>query len=117
MDSLGFLRAPSMPLGPDPLAAAKDSRRGDANAIRAVATNFESMFLAQVLKEMRQTLEPGGLFGQDSADVQGGLFDLFLGQHLAQAGGCGLAAMIQQQLEASTPHETPPPSPKPAPRS
>ncbi len=114
MDSLGFLRAPSMPLGPDPLAAVKDSRQGDAKAISAVATNFESMFLAQVLKEMRQTLEPGGLFGEDNADVQGGLFDLFLGQHLAQNGGCGLAAMIQQQLKVATPHETSSPQHKPA---
>ncbi|WP_390637610.1 rod-binding protein [Limnoglobus roseus] len=52
---------------------------------------------------MRQTLEPeGGLFPGDAGDVQGGMFDLFLSQHLADAGGIGLATVIEQQLRPVT---------------
>jgi len=32
---------------------------------------------------MRQTLEPDTMFPGDHGDILGGLFDLFLGQHLA----------------------------------
>jgi len=52
-----------------------------------------------MLKQIRETLEPGSFFGSDSADVYGGLFDLYMGQHLAQAGGVGIAAMIKRQLQ------------------
>ena len=52
-----------------------------------------------LLKEMRQTLEQdGGLFPGDTGDVQGGLFDLYLGKHLADSGGFGLAAVLERQL-------------------
>ena len=39
------------------------------------------MFVSIVLKEMRQTLGPGSLFGSDAADINGGLFDMFMGKH------------------------------------
>jgi flagellar protein FlgJ len=66
---------------------------------RAAAKEFEATFLSLLLKEMRQTLEPdGGLFAGDSGDVQGGLFDLLLGQHLADAGGVGFATAIARNL-------------------
>lgn len=80
---------------------------GDRHSMDAVATNFESLFLSQVLKEMRQTLEPNGLFAQDNGDILGGLFDMFMSQHLAQAGGFGIAAMIKHQLERTQHHEEP----------
>lgn len=67
-----------------------------------LARDLEATFLGLLLKEMRQTLEPdGGLFAGDSGDVHGGLFDLFMGQHLASAGGVGLAAAITRYLPNS----------------
>jgi peptidoglycan hydrolase FlgJ len=89
---------PTLPLGADPQALASQARSGDSRATAAIATGFESLFLAQLVKEMRQTLEPGTLFGNDNADIHGGLFDMYLGQHLAQAGGLGIANMVKQQL-------------------
>ena len=68
------------------------------NSVKEMAENFEALFLGQLVKEMRQSLEPGSLFVGDSGDVQGGLFDLYLGRHLAEAGGIGLARYLQQQL-------------------
>ena len=72
----------------------------DSHALDTVATGIESMFLSILLKEMRQTLEPGTMFPQDSGDILGGLFDLFLGQHLAQTGALGIGAMVKKQLAA-----------------
>ncbi len=87
------------PLEADPRLLARSATAGSGRSIDTVATNFESMFLSLMLKEMRQTLDEGGFFGQDKGDVYGGLFDLYLGQHLAQGGGIGVANLIRQQLE------------------
>jgi Rod binding domain-containing protein len=76
------------------------ARAGDPSAIAALATEFESLFVSQVLKEMRQTLE-GGLFGEDPSDIRGGLFDMIMSRHLAQAGGFGLAAYLKRHLPAA----------------
>jgi Rod binding domain-containing protein len=72
----------------------------DSRALDVVANGIESMFLSILLKEMRQTLEPGTMFPGDSGDILGGMFDLFLGQHLAQTGGLGIGAMVKKQLAA-----------------
>jgi peptidoglycan hydrolase FlgJ len=85
-----------------------DSNPNDA---RRVARDLEANFLSMLLKEMRQTLEPdGGLFPGDTGDVQGGLFDLFMGQHLAAAGGFGLAAALDRHLRTPSyaDHRSPP---------
>jgi flagellar protein FlgJ len=82
-----------------------------------MARDFEATFLGMVLKEMRQTLDPdGGLFAGDTGDVQGGLFDLYLGQHLAAAGGVGLATAITRQLGPDSTHARPAGPPPGGPR-
>ena len=105
------------PAGLDVLAGAANIRPGDNRAVEKVAGEFESMVLSLVLKQMRQTLEAGGFFGEDKADVRGGLFDLYLGQHLAKGGGFGLAALMKQHLKARTTDEpangSPPSPPRP----
>jgi flagellar protein FlgJ len=77
-------------------------KHGDKTAIPALARQFESVFMAQLVKEMRQTLEPGTFFGNDPGDVYGGMFDLFIGKHLAQAGGIGLAKMMVKHMQGAT---------------
>lgn len=67
-------------------------------SVRDMAKEFEAMFLSLLLKQMRQGLEPGGLFPGDTGDVQGGLFDQYMSNHLADAGGVGLAAALERQL-------------------
>jgi Rod binding domain-containing protein len=84
---------------PDLEGLGRRVRNGDKSALAALGQQFEQLFLSQILKEMRRTLEPDGLFGKDSGDVLGGIFDLYLGKHLAGAGGLGLGAMLQQHLE------------------
>lgn len=80
-----------------------------AGKAEAVAKDFESLFLGQLLKQMRQTLGPGGMFGSDSADVFGGLFDFFMGKHLADSGGMGIASAIKSQIQSTARDEPAPP--------
>lgn len=70
--------------------------------IEQVAGEFETLFTTLLLKEMRKTLEPDTLFGKDPGDVYGGLFDMFLGQSIAQSGGLGVGAMVQSYLETQS---------------
>ncbi len=77
--------------------------------VKDMATEMEATFLSMLLKEMRQTLDPdegGGLFPGDSGDVQGGLFDLYLSRHLADAGGVGMATALVRQMQAGTAPKT-----------
>lgn len=70
-----------------------------AARLQQMAKEFEATMLSTVLKELRQTLDPdGGFFPGDSGDVQGGMFDQFLSQHLADGGGVGVAAALVRQM-------------------
>ena len=73
-------------------------------SLQDAAQGFESVFLSLLLKEMRQTLEPGALFGSDQSDVYGGMFDQFMAQHLAQGKGIGLAHALMKQMEPTATH-------------
>jgi Rod binding domain-containing protein len=91
-----------MNLGPDPAALSALAGSGGKNSADAVATGFESMFASLVLKEMRQTLDSGTMFAGDTGDVYGGLFDMYMGQHIAATGGLGIAAAVRRQLDKTT---------------
>lgn len=68
-----------------------------------IGQQFESLFVSMLIKEMRETSSEDGMFAGDSADVYGGLFDTFMGQHIASQGSLGIADMVNRQI-----------SPKPA---
>jgi Rod binding domain-containing protein len=82
----------------DPAHLAEHGHPKDPKAIENVANGFESMFASMLMKEMRQSLGHGTMFGDDKGDVLGGMFDYFMGQHVAPAGSLGIAAMIRKQL-------------------
>ena len=67
-----------------------------------MAQQFESMFTSLLLKEMRQSTGEDGLFEGDSSDTLGGMFDMFLGEHIAKEGGLGIAKMVETYLENAT---------------
>lgn len=62
--------------------------------------DFESVFMSMLLKEMRNTLdsEEGGLFGAESSDTFGGMFDMFMGQHMAEAQPIGIGDAISAYM-------------------
>jgi Rod binding domain-containing protein len=71
---------------------------GRTQDIETAAQGFEAIFASLVIKQLRETLQPDSLFGQDRGDVFGGLFDHYMGQHLAQSGALGIGALVRQQL-------------------
>ena len=72
-----------------------------SNENARVAEDFEGVFASLLLKEMRKTLEPGTMFGEDSGDVYGGMFDMYLGQQMSQSGGFGMAKMVRESMARS----------------
>lgn len=70
-----------------------------AEKCQEVAKEFEATLLSELLKQMRNTLEPGAMFGKSGGDAYGGLFDFFVGKHLANAGGIGIARYVANELQ------------------
>ncbi len=68
----------------------------------AVARQVEGLFASLLLNEMRGSGGEGGLFGGDSSDVLGGMFDQYMGQAVADAGGLGLRDYLVTQARTST---------------
>ena len=102
MDSIANSLPTILPLSPlselqHPIQA------NDEQGIEGAAREFESVFLSLLLKEMRNTLDSkdGGLFGSEGSDTFGGMFDMFMGQHLAEAQPLGIADAIKTYFDNS----------------
>jgi Rod binding domain-containing protein len=89
---------PITPPGGDASLLAEQSHSRDPRLVEKVAGGFESMFASMLIKQLRESPGSEGMFGGDRGDVLGGMFDYFLGQHMASAGGLGIAAMVKKQL-------------------
>lgn len=74
-------------------AAAEDSAKSD----RALDTieKFEGLFMSMMIKQLRESSSGEGLFPGDASDTYGGMFDMFLGDHLASAGSIGLGQLFK----------------------
>jgi peptidoglycan hydrolase FlgJ len=82
-----------------PLAAPPDESPA---RVRELAHEFEAMFLAQMLKQMRQSMTQSG--ENDEGDGFGkaaftDTFDTELARHLSSAGGLGIARIIIEAFE------------------
>lgn len=93
-----------------PLTNIPTTNLTNASSPEAVARQVEGLFASLLIKEMRGSDREGGLFGGDSSDVLGGMFDQYMGQAIADAGGLGLrdylVAQARQATETSTSSET-----------
>jgi Rod binding domain-containing protein len=85
----------------DAMGAGSIHAESGRQQIEAVGTEFEGVFLSMMLKEMRNSLENGGFFGEESSDTYGGMFDLFIGKHLAEAKPLGIADLLLEQYDKS----------------
>jgi flagellar protein FlgJ len=72
---------------------------GDLREQEHLAGQFEGVFVSMLLKEMRSTLE-GGLFGEENSDTYGALFDMYLGQHLADSNALGIRELLMNQWKS-----------------
>jgi flagellar protein FlgJ len=89
--------ATSQPAVPLPNAMGAPSRPNASPA--EVGRQFESIFTSLLVKQLRQSVDSETMFGKDDGDVLGGMFDHFLGEHIAKAGSLGIGQMIRSQLE------------------
>jgi Rod binding domain-containing protein len=77
-------------------AAAKD----DKAALKKAATEFEALFMNQLLKVMRETVSKSSLFhGGSGEEVYNSLFDTELSNMMAKGGGIGLGKVLLDQLD------------------
>jgi flagellar protein FlgJ len=80
-------------------ALKRQVKGGDPKALKAVAQQFEALFLQMVLKSMRDAIPREGLFDSDQSRMYESLLDQQMAQVLgSKSGGTGLAAMIEKQL-------------------
>lgn len=77
----------------------RQAKAGDPASNKAVAKQFEALFLQMVLKSMRDATPHEGLFDSEQTQMYQSLLDQQLGQVLGGSHrGTGLAAMIEAQL-------------------
>ncbi len=88
------------------------SLRGQAQqktdkATRETATQFEAMFIHEMLKSMRQTIDKSDLNGSDAEDTFTEMYDRELSQQLAKRNTLGVADMLVKHLDrAKAPQPT-----------
>jgi len=81
------------------LTALKARAGQDAKgSLSEVARQFESLFMGQMLKSMRQASLGEGILDSDQSLFYRDMFDQQLALHLSESGGMGLAAAIERQL-------------------
>ncbi|MCP4170415.1 MAG: hypothetical protein GY758_06535 [Fuerstiella sp.] len=84
---------------PSRLQVGSDLSGRNVNDAASAAREFESVFVAMMLKTMRQSMAKD-MFAGDDSDTFGGMFDSFMGQHIAENGGIGLEKYIVDRLPA-----------------
>lgn len=70
-------------------------------ALKAVAQQFESIFMNMMLKSMREATPKDGMFDSEQGNLYTQLFDQQLAQKLSTGKGLGVADMIVKQLRRS----------------
>jgi len=67
--------------------------------LKKACTEFEALFMSQMLKSMRQTIPQTGFLGKGLGDdIYQGLMDQELSQKLSQNKGLGLGKVIYRQM-------------------
>ena len=69
-------------------------------ALEEVAAQFESIFLQQMLKSMRDATVKSDLFDSSQMDTYQSMADQQLAVSLAESGGIGLARMMVEQMQS-----------------
>jgi flagellar protein FlgJ len=74
------------------------ARQNSPEAARAVAQQFEGLFLQMMLKDMRAAARVDESLHSNSMDFYNDMYDKQLSLELARSGGIGLAEMLSRQL-------------------
>ncbi|OYP35229.1 rod-binding protein [Rhodopirellula sp. MGV] len=98
MDGISSSMPTPMPAGASAISSGSIGNGFAASAqnMEQVGNEFESVFVSMLLKEMRNSLDEG-FFGGESSDSFGGMFDMFIGKHLAESNAIGIGQMLAEQ--------------------
>ena len=83
--------------------AGKEKWEKEQERMKKVGQDFEALFFSMMLKEMRKSIssdEGGGMFACEGSDTYGGMFDTFIGEHMATSGQLGLAEIVTKSVVA-----------------
>lgn len=75
------------------------AHQNSSAALKETAQQFEAMFLQEMLKSMRQTVEKSELTSSSATETFENMFDKEVAMKMAQRGGAGLANMLVAHLE------------------
>ena len=68
-------------------------------AINEVASQFEALFVQQMMKSMRDAVPKSDLMNSDHLDTYQDMADQQLAVNLSQQGGIGIARMLVEQMQ------------------
>jgi len=90
----------ALPVITPPISLSLDNGTDDILKNREEDANkqLEAVFISMMIKEMRKAGSEEGLFAGDSSDTFGGLFDSFMSEELANAGGIGLQRLLKDPV-------------------
>lgn len=75
-----------------------EASRDPKQAIRQTAEQFETHFLQQMMKSMRETVEKSELVESNSMDMYQDLMDKEVAVKMVKRGGIGVADMLEKQM-------------------
>ncbi|MDA0891620.1 MAG: rod-binding protein [Proteobacteria bacterium] len=70
-----------------------------SKALEEVASQFEALFIQQMMKSMRDAIPQGDLMGSEHVDTYQAMADQQMSLNLAEEGGIGLARMLVEQMQ------------------
>jgi flagellar protein FlgJ len=77
----------------------RSARQQDVTKVRDLAKDFESIFLEQMFKSMRASVQKSGLIdGGNAEEIYTSMLDAEYAKQMSQQGSSGLADMIERQL-------------------
>jgi murein DD-endopeptidase MepM/ murein hydrolase activator NlpD len=89
---------------------------GQKQALKKVSQEFEAIFIGQLLKVMRETIEESGLFGGGfGKSIYTELFDQEIALSMARRGALGISDLLYRNLADKAPGATPAEKEKTAP--
>jgi len=70
------------------------------NAIEEVASQFEALFIQQMMKSMRDAVQKSDLIKSDHLETYQSMADRQMAASLSQQGGIGIARMLVEQMQS-----------------
>lgn len=82
--------------------AQKGAEEHQEPELRKACEDFESLFINQLMKQMRKTIPKSDLFPESQAkEIYTSMMDSEMSSKIAKGGGLGLAELLMRQVEGT----------------